>query len=519
MHCPRCRLQHLFAFWIFGHFRKTKSALNGKTLITTFSETVPFPLYDREEWISDAWDPMEYGQSYDDTRSFFEQFKELQAKVPHPHQSGVNNVNCQWSDDVWDSRECYLCRSLIECEFISYGYRTLRCKNSIDLTYCFDTELSYDCLYCFKCYKVQHAINSRDCIDSAFLYDCRNVQNCFMCWNLRNKQYHILNQPYSKEEYFKKLKEFDLHSYGAREKLKKEFQEIIATRAVHRESFTTNAVRSTGNFLADCKNCSTCAFLERSENCRYVWRGHETKDSIDAVGTAYNEKIGCSTTVLGSYEGVGLLNVTRCRYSFYLENCEECEYCFGCVGLRKKKFCIFNKQYSEEEYNVLLKKIKQNMEMKKEWGKFFPMSFAHSGYNLSLANILFPETRENIEKRGGLWNEETESSQEGISGNDLPDRIDDADDAIPGKAIVCPMTKRRFSIAPHELKFYREQGIPLPHLHPDERTITRFKLLAQSIIPVAGTCHFCNKQITHYYPPELGYSNIACIECYQREVI
>jgi len=36
------------------------------------------------------------------------------------------------------------------------------------------------------------------------------AKNCFMCWNLRNQKYCILNQPYSKEDYLKKIEEYNL---------------------------------------------------------------------------------------------------------------------------------------------------------------------------------------------------------------------------------------------------------------------------------------------------------------------
>ncbi len=514
--CKWCIWKHLLAFWIFGQFRKTKSALSGKTIITTFPESIKFPLYAHDEWVSDVWDPLAYGKDYDPNRFFFAQFADLQAKVPHPHQSGVQNTRCDWSDDVWSSKDCYLCRSLLNCENVSYGYRTVNCKNSIDAAYCFDTELSYDCLYCFKCFKVRHSFNSRDCLESAFLYDCRNVQNCFMCWNLRNKQYHILNQPYTKEAYFEKLKGFDIKSWSVVEKLKREFQEVLARQAIYRENLNFKVVGSSGNVMNECKNCKDCYFLDYSESCRSIFRGLESKDSIYSVGSAVEK--GIFSVVDGYvYETMATLHVAHCRYSAFLDYCEECEYCFGCVGLRKKKYCILNKQYSKEEYEVLVSKIKADMKKRGEWGKFFPYDMAYCGYNFSLASVFFPESKEDIEKLGGLWEEPSDVATEGVSADTLPDRIDDATDDIPTKQLICPKTKRRFNIAPHELEFYRQHGIPLPRHHFDVRTLERFKPLA-AVTPMAGNCTFCKKSITHFYPPEWNYQKIACVECYQQHV-
>ncbi len=42
-----------------------------------------------------------------------------------------------------------------------------------------------------------------------------------------------------------------------------------------------------------------------------------------------------------------------CSFTF---NCIGCTNCFGCVNLRNQKYCIFNKQYSKEEYKEEIKK-------------------------------------------------------------------------------------------------------------------------------------------------------------------
>ncbi|MDP3948953.1 MAG: hypothetical protein Q8Q17_03325 [bacterium] len=515
--CVYCRWKHLLSFWVFGKFRIAKSALSGKSIITVFPESVKFPLYDHKEWVSDAWDPFSYGQEYDSKRSFFEQFGELQSAVPHPHQLGIKNVNCDWTDDTWESREAYLTRSALLIEFVSYGYRIIRCKNSVDITYCFDTENSYNCLYCFKSYNLRHSFNCRDCINGAFLYDCRNCQNCFMSWNLRNKRYCILNQQYSKEDYFKKLEEFDLKSYSAVERLKKDFQKYLSEDAVHRADDNVQTTNSSGNFLAEDKNCHSCYFLEKSENCRNCFRGFGSKDCIDMVSPV-SEKCAIGCMDQWGYKNICNLYASYCRYSAYLDNCEECENCFGCVGLRKKSYCILNKQYTKEEYERFVADIKNDMKKRGEWGNFFPLSAAYTGYNYSLANIMFPFSKDEALRFGAKWDETHDVYHEGVSGNDLPDRIDEVKDDIIKQRIICPETKLSYNISPSELSFYREHGIPLPRHHFDWRTLNRFRPFTYMVKPQKGVCCYCKKEIEHYYGPELGYKKIACVECYQKEV-
>lgn len=516
-YCRYCLWKYLLAFWIFGRFRITNSALSGKKIITVLPEAAPFPIYEHAEFISDRWDPTSYGQYYNSSRSFIEQLIELQSKVPHPHQTGIKNLNCDWCDDIWESKESYLTRSALRIENVSYGYRVFESKNSIDLTYSFKLERSYDCLYCFKSYHLQYSFNARDCVDSVFLYDCRNCQNCFMCWNLRNKNYCIRNKQYSKEKYFEELGKINLRSYSVVENLKKEFWEHIRQNAVHRAHYNTRVVNSYGNFLTEDKNCFACYFFEQSENCRYCFRGIDSKENIYIIGSV-GEKCGIGTLDQWGYGNVCCLYATYCRWSAYLDNCEECEYCFGCVGLRKKKYCILNKQYSKEEYERLISQIKGKMKRDGEWGKFWPLTSAYAGYNYSLGQMNFPMTKAEALNFGARWEEPVTAEYSGVSGDDLPDTIDDVKDEIVKQRIICPETKLSYNIASHELVFYREHGIPLPRRHFDWRTLNRFRPMTLMVYPRHGICTFCNKEIEHYYAPELGYKKIACVECYQREI-
>jgi hypothetical protein len=232
------------------------------------------------------------------------------------------------------------------------------------------------CKHCFNSYRVHYSFNVHDSMDSLFLYDCRNMKDCFMCWNLRNKQYCILNEQYTKEDYFRKVKSFNTRSFSGIQDLKKEFWKIVAKNAVHRENYNTKTVDSVGNFLSECKNCQNCFFLDRSENCRHVFRGFETKDGIYTIATI-GEKCAFSAIDAYIYETAFTSHCSSCRYSMFLDYCEECEYCFGCVGLKKKKYCILNKQYTKEEYKELKEKIVKNMKEGGELGRFFPYSMGY----------------------------------------------------------------------------------------------------------------------------------------------
>jgi len=339
-----------------------------------------------------------------------------------------------------------------------------------------------------------------------------------MSWNLRNKQYCILNVQYTKEEYFEKLKQYNLKSYAAVNQLKQQLKCKIASEAVHRATLSVQTTNSSGNFLAETKGCIDCHFLDKAEGCRQVLRGYSAKDSIESI-CCMSE--GATRTALDQmgYGNACVLNVNNCRYSFYLDACEDCEYCFGCVSLKKKKYCILNKQYTKEQYEELVSKIKDAMQASGEWGEFVPFSMAYGGYNTSFAQVLFPKTKEEALAMGAKWEDTPTPIYEGaISSDELPDSIDAVTDDIVKQRIICVETKLSYNIAPRELAFYKTHGIPLPQRHFDFRTFDGYKLMALMFRPQRGTCYYCKADVEHYYDPSLGYQKIACVSCYQKEI-
>ena len=515
--CFFCRVKLHLSFWMFGKFRKGKSDLSGESLITVLPEKTRYPIYSLHEWHSDKWDAMDYGLDYDPSKSFFEQLQNLQEKVPHPHQNGAKNTGCDYCDDVWNSKNCYLSRSMEECEDLLYSYRNLWVKNSIDVVVCFNSEKCFNSSDCHHSYKLFYSKHSRDCIESSFLYDCRNCQNCFMCWNLRNKSHCIENIQYTKEEYEEKLKSFKLGSYESIQFFRKRFDEIIQNDVIHRPNFNLKTYNSSGNYLLNCKDCHNCNTLSESEDCVNITRATEDKTCIDADGCFYSELMGNCAACLNGY-AEKYCAWSSSRYSEYLDLCIECEYCFGCVGLKKKKYCILNKQYSKEEYENLKEKIISNMKHRGEYGKFLPYSMSAGPFNLSTSFLYFPDTKkEDILKLGGYWEDISESNVDGMPTFLLPDDIKDVPDDIINKALICPETGWRFNIAQNELIFYRENNIPLPRHHFDVRTRNQLKYLTV-IQAYPYKCFYCQKDIEAYYLPEWNYQKIACEECYKQNI-
>src|SRR3990167_11565610 len=118
-----------------------------------------------------------------------------------------------------------------------YSYTVEKIKDSSDIGWSINMELTYECLNCENCYNIRFSQESVNCRDSSFLYACRNCSDCVGCVNLTNKQFCIWNEQYTKETYFEKLNELGLNTFSGIEKIKVEFETF-------RKKFPQKAVNS-----------------------------------------------------------------------------------------------------------------------------------------------------------------------------------------------------------------------------------------------------------------------------------
>jgi len=105
------------------------------------------------------------------------------------------------------------------------------------------------------------------------------------------------------------------------------------------------------------------------ENLRYPYGGFGVKDSIDVSFGYECEK---SMEVCGAAGGYGLLfcvNPLNQGYNlFYSKDCvNTTSDCFGCISLKKGKYCILNTAYSQQEYETLSLKLIDHMRSTSEW--------------------------------------------------------------------------------------------------------------------------------------------------------
>lgn len=403
---PKEREQRRLTYRNERNLYKRKSSMSGESIISFFNEKSPYKVFSNDEWWSDVWDPLNFGMDFDFTRPFFEQFYELQLEVPRPalvNNKAENSPYCNFSDG---NKNSYLLTSANRNEDSYYGFLVVDSKNAVDCLWCTDSELLYECLDCQKCYNLRFGQSCDNCSDSAFLYDCRGCKNCLMCIGLRNKECQILNKQVTKEEFEKAMKYLD----GSHEKYTeatKRFEELKKEFPVRKANNYISCENVYGDYIFNSKNIYLGFDIYRCEDCAYVHDGLRGKDCYDICFFDGPELCYESTSLIG----YGCRFTNFCRDSvdiFYCDNCHVCKNCFGCVGLRNKQYCIFNKQYKKDEYENLVSKIIEHMVKSGEWGEFFPIKYSLFAYNETLAQDYFPLTKKEILENGWKWHDPEE---------------------------------------------------------------------------------------------------------------
>ena len=280
----------------------------------------------------------------------------------------------------------------IYLENVHYSHWIGTSKDCLDLLNCSDYENSYELIDCGECYNCKFCQNCDRCIDSAFLYECRNCLSCFGCSNLKHKSYCFFNEQLTKEEYNKRVREINLGNREVFYKYCQRFKEIVKKSIRRNLRNDKKNINSFGDNIWEAKDCY--------QVFRGVWNIENLRYCVDVV----NSKDSMELWIVGPraslcYELIEVYDCSNVKFSYFIRDgleleycleCHNCQYCFGCIGLRNKKYHIFNKPYLEKDYWQKLDKIKTKMLKHGEYGEFFPLSIALHPYNNTYASIEFP---------------------------------------------------------------------------------------------------------------------------------
>jgi CxxC-x17-CxxC domain-containing protein len=515
--CRDCRMARRMAWRNERVLYQRTCDATGKSIISVYPSDALFPVYDKTYWWSDAWDPLAYGRAYDPTRSFFEQLQELQRAVPRASLNTKNVENCDYCNFAFDSRNSYLAICCYFSESILYSYWMLECKDCTDCSYCFRSQQCLDCTDCNDTYGCISCVQCNSCRDSAHLFDCRGCSHCFCCVGLRNAQYHMFNEKLAKEEYEKRVIQFDLQNPEHVATVRRRLHTLRSTHP-HKYVVIEQCEDSTGDHIVELKHCHNCFQMFRSRDCINCGDADGNQDLLDSYHPGWSE------VLYDCYSPVRLKNAAFCCQCwdgndvYYCDTCQNCSFCFGCVSLRRSRNCILNKQYTKEEYETLIQMIIAHMRERGEWGQFFPPQLGPFAYNETVAQDEFSLEKSTALQRGFRWQNALPytKTKETIAWSAVPQCIDDVPDSIIREVLTCTTCAKSYRLISQELKFYREKQLPVPRICPDCRHLTRIahrnprKLWDR-------TCAQCGKAMRTTFAPERP-EIVYCEECYLKAV-
>lgn len=392
--CPDHRMQRRLSWRNDNTLFKRKCDFSDEELISMFSADSPYKVYHKDIWWSDKWDAKDYGRDFDFNRPFFEQFHELSLQVPYPHIITANSENSLYTNYNTDNRNCYMCFAGNFLEDSFYCYNAQNSRDCGDNLFIYDSELCYESIHSENCYNANFALHCKNSSDSWFIEDCIGVKNCFMCFNLRNKEYCIMNKQYSREEYLQKLSEYKLNTS---EGLNKAYEYWLQIR----KNFPKPALHNisvedcSGEYMIQSQNCHNCYIMAKGcRDCRYIYNGFpRLTDAFDCCFVGEDSSVMYECLASGaSCQNLFFCNLvfTGCYDVYYSSFLTNSKNCFGSVGMKNAQYCILNKQYSKEEYEELVPKIIEHMRKTGEWGEFFPMEMSPFSYENSHAVQFFP---------------------------------------------------------------------------------------------------------------------------------
>lgn len=513
--CPDCRAARRCVFRNERFLYKRNCDFTKKNLISMYAPEKPHKVYAVDVWWSDKWNPMAYGFDFDFNETFFENFDKLFKSVPQYTLWVIGNENSDYVNNSSYCKDSYLVFNSGYNQSCYYSRGIAHCSSSSDVYFAQKSELLYECLNCVSCYNFKYGINCSNCSDSTFLMNCIGCKNCFGCTNLRQKEYYIFNQKYSKEDYEKKMKELYTGSYSNLQKLHKKFNELCL-ESVHKFAQNINSENCTGDYIANSSNCTGCFETHNSQDCKYVDSTKWAKDSYDFFGWGYNAELLYETVAVGhSYNVKFSVSCHTCSDSMYLHSCQNCKNCFGCVGLKQKEYCIFNKQYTKEEYEELLPKIIDHMKLHGELGEFFPGWLSPFGYNESTANDYYPKTKEEAIAHGFKWRDEDVGNR-AIPKFEIEDDVKNVSNSITAEVLTCDQCSKPYRIIPQELDLYRKMTLPIPRKCFSCRHSNRLSIRNPSKL-WDYNCDRCHTSLKTTYSPERK-ETIYCDSCYLSEV-
>lgn len=501
-----------------------KHALTGKAILTYVHPATGIKILPDVEWY--AQDFSTFAANYDAKRPFFEQFRALQLNVPmlaqrntiEPENSiamgSFGDVNSYFSSGCETSKDSFFCAWSEKPELSAEIHNVKRVTQS------------YQIDDCFNVYNSRYVRDGADILNSAFVFYAKDLEFCFGASVKKHKKFVYFNKQLTKEQYAEEMAKIDLSCRSSVESYKKRFHELLINDTIWPQNMNVKDSGSSGEYIIGGTNCEFC-YSNVGASRDQFWCSHTSGDSHD------NAFCQVAHNTSDCYQCVEATECSNCKFCYacgtsrnleYCMQCFNCEDCFGCVGLQRKKFHIFNKEYSEADYKKKVEEIKVAMRTAGEYGEFFPLSFSPVYFAQSGSVLYYLATVEDGKKLGALdYDPESAGAIGDLSDvasmrktDEIPDCIDALNvDEWAGVPIIDEHVNRRFAFLKPELEYYKTYRLAPPNHHFVHRMQDLIQE-ANSAVFEDTTCAKCKKTMlvskNLVYPKRTMY----CTECFNQ---
>ena len=390
-------------------------------------------------------------------------------KLPSVSHYG-DSENCDYSTTVNNCKNIYLCSNLTGCENVFYSYSI---KYSSDI---YNSVMVWDNASCvsdsFAIFRSHEVFYSSNISNSEQIWFCSNLVGCRECINcewLEHASFYIDNVWYEESEYFA-LKKKILSS-------KEKFERKIGAELMWYVPFTEQV-----------ENGFATSYLKEWRNVWFGGNPNGAERYYDAFSVGRWEDMYGWVNSWWSFSHIYCCyNIWRTMNAFYSMHLQACSYCFGCIWLKNKSYCIYNKQYTKEEWHDAVDTIFTQME--KEWtlGNFFPGSMSPFYFNDTAAYLIDDSfTKEEVQKDWYLWRDEKiavdiPETMEIVKTDELhqyESREGEQRTINPEilKKVIQDEEGNIYKILKMEVDFHTKYWLPLPRKHWLERLKQNFSI-------------------------------------------
>ena len=514
---PETYLKQMLALHTGFSWWWNKDVATGKPIITNVHPHTEFKVMNDDAWYQEDFtkDHLEI----DLQKPFFEQLYALATTVPISAQKNFEKPHNSIARHSFGDEDSYFVEGSISKRML-FGAGSFHVEDSAEIAYSQNIMQSYNVSHSSNLNTCIVARECRDCISSSFIFDCRDCEFCFMSSNKRHRKFLFYDEQLTETEWKERMSRIDLSDFDTFHTFESDFFKLMDKEAIWPENFNEQCENVNGEYLNKCVNAERAWFSDGAKNIRWaIWDNFTTDDAA----------MGCDPGSTHCYGNPASVNSSNCRFCYFATRSQDCEYCFevydceqcfGCVGLRRKKFCILNKQYTEEEYYEKLDELKSAMLDRGEYGEIFPQRFALTPFQHSAFQSVFEGTPE-IKEQIGV--SDFDASLNGAYGdwqgremheiNEMPKKIDEVGDEWIGKPVIDHSINRPFAINGSELAFYRKMRLPLRrgHFVPRiEEMLFSLSMFEQIRVP----CGKCGIEVTASKNVAYPERKIYCRACY-----